>query len=373
VHSIEGDIVYAKQPLKYFLEEENIVVFFFWFGNSLSCVTTRNKFINTLCLLCPKSAIKHKTTMTTKMLLDEHKIVERWQSGELSNFDYLMAHNTLSGRTFNDLCQYPVFPWILQDYTSSTIDLADERIYRDLSLPIGALNPQRLEQYIERYRTFGDNQGVPAFMYGSHYSTMVGVVLHYLLRLQPYADLHRSIQGGSFDLPDRLFSSIAETWSHNSSMLSEVKELTPEWFSLPDFLKNVNNFPFGQQQDGSLVNDVKLPPWASSPEEFIRINRAALESDYVSKNLNNWIDLIFGFKQNGPAAVKANNVFYYLTYYGSVDIDKIEDEAMRRAMEIQIAHFGQCPLQLFNRPHPTKKLSYIPKYLKHCFDKDRNI
>jgi hypothetical protein len=94
------------------------------------------------------------------------------------------------------------------------------------------------------------------------------------------------------------------------------------------------------------VSDVQLPPWASSPEEFIRINRAALESDHVSASLHLWIDLIFGCKQSGPAAVEANNVFYYLTYYGTVDIDKIEDEAMRRAMEIQIAHFGQCPVQV---------------------------
>ena len=85
-------------------------------------------------------------------------------------------------------------------------------------------------------------------MYGSHYSTMVGVVLHYLVRLQPFADLHRNIQNGGFDLPDRLFSSVAETWNHNTTMLSEVKELTPEWYTLPDFLRNCNEFPFGQMQ-----------------------------------------------------------------------------------------------------------------------------
>ena len=37
-----------------------------------------------------------------------------------------------------------------------------------------------------------------------------------------------------------------------------------------------------------------LPPWANSAEEFIRIQREALESDYVSQNLHHWIDLIFG-------------------------------------------------------------------------------
>jgi hypothetical protein len=43
---------------------------------------------------------------------------ERWQRHEVTNFEYLMALNTLAGRSFNDLCQYPVLPWILNDYRS---------------------------------------------------------------------------------------------------------------------------------------------------------------------------------------------------------------------------------------------------------------
>lgn len=58
---------------------------------------------------------------------------------------------------------------------------------------VGALNPDRLAEFIDRYRSF-DDPDIPAFMYGSHYSTAVGVVLHYLVRLQPFADLHREMQ-----------------------------------------------------------------------------------------------------------------------------------------------------------------------------------
>ena len=266
-------------------------------------------------------------------------------------------------------------PWVLSDYTSASIDLADESIYRDLSKPMGALNPTRLKEFLDRFETFEENvsSGIPAFMYGSHYSTMVGVVLHFLVRLQPFAALHKEMQNGHFDVPDRLFSSIPRSFRHNTTQLSEVKELIPEWYTTPDMFRNVNRFPLGHTQDGDLVDDVELPPWASTPEEFVRISRAALESDYVSAHLHEWIDLIFGYKQRGPDAVEAHNVFYYLTYYGSVNHYMIKDEALRRATELQIAHFGQTPMQLFRVPHPAKKMpstqstAGVPRPLRNCF------
>ena len=52
--------------------------------------------------------------------------------------------NTLAGRTYNDLNQYPVLPWVLADYRADSLDLGDPTVYRDLAKPVGALDPKRL-------------------------------------------------------------------------------------------------------------------------------------------------------------------------------------------------------------------------------------
>jgi len=102
------------------------------------------------------------------------------------------------------------------------------------------------------------------------------------------------------------------------------------------------------------VDDVILPPWAKTPEDFIAIHRRALESEFVSHNLHHWIDLIFGYKQKGPRAVDALNVFYYCSYEGAVDLDKITNPTEREAVEGMINNFGQTPSQLLREAHPRR-------------------
>lgn len=146
-----------------------------------------------------------------------------------------------------------------------------------------------------------------------------------------------------------MFNSVKDSWSSASKHnMADVKELIPEFFYLPEFLNNSNNFDLGKsettfknrsfveqnflivvkyfvgsKQSGVQLGDIVLPPWAKQdPREFIRVHRLALECDFVSQHLHHWIDLIFGYKQNGPAAEDAVNVFHHLFYEGNVDIYK---------------------------------------------------
>lgn len=219
-----------------------------------------------------------------------------WQRWELSNFEYLMCLNSLAGRTLNDLNAYPVMPWVLQDYASATLDLSDPASYRDLATPIGALNEKRLEFFVERYHGMQGDPHMPPFHYGSHYSS-AGIVLFYLMRLEPFTRLYRALQGGRFDVADRLFHTMAATWDNvlevchclysriagsagayggchvetvyghplptsSPQNTSDVKELIPEFYYQPEFLLNSNRFHFGiRQVSHSGIRSHTTPPF----------------------------------------------------------------------------------------------------------------
>ncbi|XP_058138550.1 lipopolysaccharide-responsive and beige-like anchor protein isoform X2 [Dasypus novemcinctus] len=285
-------------------------------------------------------------------LFKASNMTQRWQHREISNFEYLMFLNTIAGRTYNDLNQYPVFPWVITNYESEELDLTLPSNFRDLSKPIGALNPKRAAFFAERYESWEDDQ-VPKFHYGTHYST-ASFVLAWLLRIEPFTTYFLNLQGGKFDHADRTFSSISRAWRNSQRDTSDIKELIPEFYYLPEMFVNFNNYNLGVMDDGTVVCDVELPPWAKTAEEFVRINRLALESEFVSCQLHQWIDLIFGYKQQGPEAVRSLNVFYYLTYEGAVNLNSITDPVLREAVEAQIRSFGQTPSQLLIEPHPPR-------------------
>ncbi|KAG8226897.1 hypothetical protein J437_LFUL005656 [Ladona fulva] len=283
----------------------------------------------------------------------------QWQNGVISNYEYLHYLNSLADRTYNDLTQYPVFPWVLSDHSSKNLDFDDPKSYRDLSKPVGALNPVRLKRLKDRY----EEMPHPKFLYGSHYSAP-GFVLFYLVRKYPHYML--CLQNGRFDHPDRMFNSVPDVWKNVQNNMADFKELVPEFFDVNnegDFCNNLYGIDFGRRHDGTKVGDVELPGWASDSKDFVRKMRNALESDYVSKNLHHWIDLIFGYKQTGEEAVRADNVFYHLCYEGAVDLDSVRDPNQRHALEVQIMEFGQIPKQVFTLPHPCR---IINKPLHPC-------
>ena len=99
---------------------------------------------------------------------------------------------------------------------------------------------------------------------------------------------------------------------------TDVKELVPEFYATQDgwaeFLHNGDALELGTLQraegqpatdDQLAVNDCALPPWAGGdPRRFVSTCRAALDSAIVREGLPGWIDLVFGFAQEGVRAVR---------------------------------------------------------------------
>ena len=92
-------------------------------------------------------------------------------------------------------------------------------------------------------------------------------VLYYLARKHPQLVL--CLHGGRFDHPDRMFNSVQQTWNNVYQGATDYKELVPEFYGAEgDFLVNFLGIDFGHRSDGRHVQDVQLPPWASSPKDF---------------------------------------------------------------------------------------------------------
>ncbi|KAM9809790.1 lysosomal-trafficking regulator isoform 8-T11 [Syngnathus typhle] len=339
---------------------DNAVEIFLTNGRTLLLAFDNNKF---------RDDVYHNILTSDLPNLLEHgnitALTQLWGSGQISNFEYLTHLNKHAGRSFNDLMQYPVFPFILRDYTSETLDLQDPNIYRNLSKPIAVQSKEKEDRYVDNFRYLEEEYRkgireddpmppVQPYHYGSHYSNS-GTVLHFLVRMPPFTKMFLAYQDQSFDIPDRTFHSMNTTWRLSSyESMTDVKELIPEFFYLPEFLVNREGFDFGVRQNSERVNHVNLPPWArNDPRLFILIHRQALESDQVSQTLCQWIDLVFGLKQKGKAAVQAINVFHPATYFG-MDVSAVEDPVQRRALETMIKTYGQTPRQLFNASHISR-------------------
>ncbi|XP_070696577.1 WD repeat- and FYVE domain-containing protein 4 [Pempheris klunzingeri] len=346
-----------------FLLEDNAIEVFMKNGHSAFLVFLNRDHVSAYKRLCTVvSALKGRGIAEVIANARKTPVVEKtglvkWQRGEISNFEYLMHLNTIAGRTYNDLMQYPVFPWVLADYQSETLDLSNPATFRDLSKPMGAQTEKRRQMFIQRYEEAENIESEGALSaqchYCTHYSSAI-IVASFLVRMEPFSHTFQALQGG-FDIPERMFHSLKKEWESSSrDDMGDVRELVPEFFYLPDFLLNSNHIQLGCMEDGTTLGDVELPPWAKGdPQEFIRVHREALESDYVSSHLHLWIDLIFGHRQQGPAAVESLNTFHPY-FYAQRGRQNAKDPVIKSTILGYVSNFGQVPKQLFLKPHPPR-------------------
>lgn len=330
--------------------------------------------------------------------IQQQPFTKKWINNKISNFEYLLKLNIFSGRSFTDLSLYPFFPWIISEFDTDTLDLNDFNNFRDLTQPIGALGEERLNELLNRMSEMKEvNANIERqlklssmkkkknektsyqnmaslinisdgfeepYLYFAYVICPLSVFL-YLIRMEPFTTLHINMQSGKFDHGSRIFSSIKDSYHSSITSLNNYRELPPDFFFQPETLINMNQFDFGKNKYG-VVNDVEFPKWVPNNDayEFVYMMRKALESQYVSEFLPDWIDLMWGYKQTGEEAIKANNI-YAKQLYGSV-WDDFEKESNRNnnkdEIEATLCHVGQIPPQLFREKH-LKRLKMVEKPL----------
>ena len=291
--------------------------------------------------------------LSTNKRLKLNKIILKWSNCEISNFKLLMLLNILSNRSYRDLTQYPVFPWVFSNYPSGGIDIKKPENYRDLSVPMGMMQitPQsasRKASFIEVYNTIKEISTSFPFFYGTHYSNPI-YTCNFLVRLFPYSIISLKLNGGNLDIPERLFSSVSATFVNATSTKTDVRELIPEFFFLPDMFINDNKINLGQISNKKTIERV-ITPCGSNPYEFVVRMKKGLESSIVSNRLWDWIDLIFGYKQKGKEGLKAKNIFARSTYIENINLESEKNkEVLMSSIE-----FGLIPIQLYDRDIGSK-------------------
>jgi hypothetical protein len=281
--------------------------------------------------------------------------------------------NIYGNRSFSDISQYPVFPWLITNYEDPITEEAapnedkekdnnnpKEEIsdlvkipiskYRDLSQPMGMLEASedgktRKKLYLETFRNLKKENDpyMKPYMYGSHYSNPT-YVCNYMTRIFPYTHIGIELQGDKFDDPNRLFTSVKISFKSATTQKADVRELIPEFFYLPEMFINLNDLDMGVKDNGTKVGDV-VTPCDNNPYEFTLLMRNILENDTISYNIQKWIDLIFGYRNKGKEAEYANNVFSNSSYQEGVDLKNVEN----KDLFLRYAEFGLTPNQIMSK------------------------
>ena len=289
----------------------------------------------------------------TEAIINEYtfrsEVIDLWAKNRISNYDYIMLLNILSGRSLNNLSQYFIFPRIFNDFNHNILNWISSSIYRDLSYPILASEPSLREDIKNKY----DITEADKYHSGTFYSTYA-FISYFLIRQRPFSEISLEIQGGEFDATDRLFIGSKEV----CGMKEKYQESIPPLMTLPELYINFNKFYFGKtQKDEFLVNDFILPNWSrEDPRKFSLVIKRIFESRNINAKLNKWIDIIFGIAQSGPEAVKLLNTYRKACYALSLDeIEEFKKKFELLGMLIEKQELGYNAKQIFNKPHKKKE------------------
>ena len=327
-----------------------------------------------------------------------------WNNNQISNYELLMLLNILANRSFLDITQYPIFPWII----------FSKEVYRNLKLPIGqnnfeSLSNNRMEIFNNNYLDSSSNlKSINQFIEPAHISksfyyvvnySNVSIINNYLIRIFPFNLLCHKINQDSFENNEFLFYDMLNTVKLSLSCQTDVKEIIPEFFYFPEFLENNNNFILNYQKENEFDNVNIQENYINElfynndkkklliENDFLYENndnflkcflyilnlKRIFESEIITKKINYWIDLIFGIYQKFDKANKIKNLFRPESY---LDNPENTDKHYLIQPEKEINLLNSCengliPAQILTEKMNKKNYKNNYNYFSNFFKKNK--
>ena len=306
-----------------------------------------------------------------------------WKNKIITNYENLLLLNKYGTRSFNDICQYPVFPWLLldnYDKIGEINEINEEQEENELckssirifKYPVCLQDENKREGLLDKYLEDDEFQ----HHLGIHYSTS-SYIDYYLMRQQPFSNLMIRLQNYQQENPNRMFLCLAIT-NNTIQITKDSREIIPELFSHFEYFINLNCDFLGFKFNDEIVDDLNIlmentdfnikkkdNPFFNYVY-FIIEHKKLLNSKLVSKSINEWIDNIFGIGQY-PTSPKVRensfNIFIQSSYEQLYNLKQkyskhIEEVKLNNKNKLNIyksflveinltVNFGVVPYQIF--------------------------
>ena len=306
-----------------------------------------------------------------KEIFEKEEFTKNWKEGKINTFEYLLILNKYASRSYNDINQYPVMPWI---------HLLDNSP-RNFDLPISLQNEKIKELFLKK---FFENINTPMF-HNNHYSTSA-YIYFYLMRINPFSNNMIKFQSCDFDIPDRQFTNIKGTLEL-CEKYNNNREPIPEIFEIPEVYYNLNYNDFGKLKDNTRIHSLGVEPYANNGIEYCYKLKNKINSDLeINQNINKWFDFIFGVNQykSNPKEnpLRQFNQFSYAQFVNikkkiiELKKQKIEENKLIEIIKNNVGYainFGQSPFQILSEPHPFKNEIINFEYKENVQDKDISL
>ena len=138
----EEEISYEKKILIFYDDIEEIVerrILYRWQGLEIFLKNGKSYMINLLnktnyeLLVNSLKEIPNILFREKEFLNDRQEIMQQWRAKKMDTYEYLLYINKFSSRSYNDISQYYIFPWLLLDFSKiSDINKYEKEIFEFL-------------------------------------------------------------------------------------------------------------------------------------------------------------------------------------------------------------------------------------------------